>query len=76
MLGLTAPFYQDFDLTEDLMEDDSKCINLALRTVRTEQQKFINKQIKADSFIIRYKNFMQSPRSHFIYEMVIFGKFY
>jgi len=68
-LGLFAPFYQYFDLPEDL--DDKKRVNLALRTINTDSKSFIvGKKIKARSFLIRYENFIQSPRSHFIYEKV------
>ena len=69
--GLAAPFYQDFDLPDDL--EDNNYVNLALRTIKIKPEcSIFVKDIKTRPFLIKYKNFIQSPRSHFIYEKVDF----
>lgn len=66
LFGLTAPYYQYFDLPESFCSNQKLC--LSPRIYRSEiQSEFTGRDIEQRSFLIRYKNFMQSPRSHFIY---------
>lgn len=67
--GLTSPFYQYYDFPEAICSEDK--IYLAPRVEQSKNKKqFTKKQIERNSFIIRYKNFIQSPRSHYIYRGV------
>lgn len=71
-LGLTAPHYQEFDFP-----DEAKNEFVVSRRFRAAKLKvFSRKQIEKRSFLIKYKNFMNSPRSHFVYEMVCFVMIY
>ena len=64
--GLTAPYYQYVDLPETFNSNDKIC--WAKRLTDNEFKKeYSYKDIEQKSFSIRYKNFIMSPRSNWIY---------
>jgi len=77
--GLIAPVFQTIRFPEKKKENRRKNetendnLKSAYRLVNSEEAKYQKSKLESDKllqFWIRYKNFMYSPRSHFVHETV------
>ena len=67
--GLTAPYYQYVNFPEEFKINDK--ISMAARIDETDIKiEYTYKEIKEESFSLRYRNFIKSPRSHWVYHTV------
>ena len=82
--GLVAPFYQIFDWPRNDLKRRSELEHLNTNNTYESTYRLVKSVPKSFScdiqfspfrkYCIKFQNFMYSPRSHFVYETVIFAR--
>lgn len=67
--GLISPVFQKVNIT------DQPLVLSTLRLVKSRSKNYNQKDLNKNNFLIRYKNFIKSPSSHFIYETALYFVF-